>query len=206
MPWHKQHLPLLFLLVSPQQQANFPSAASWAIVFCRCFVDLSIACAQFMSILIAQLSAVWRRSSSPWDAFEHGSPVWVSAVHAQMIEKVHGRFTATFQQIQILTEFLWIQNADQCRNTNGWGRCFSISFQAPGVSLRTGWSNATGSSCQQGTRSHHQPHHQHFPGAGFCFILSNKASLFHNLPFQIPLMFSWQTTSFPFTFHIRYSD
>lgn len=83
MPWHKQHLPLLFLLVPPQQQANFPSAASWVIVFCQCFVNLSIACTQFMNILIAQLSAVWRRSSSLWDAFEHGSPVWVSSVHAQ---------------------------------------------------------------------------------------------------------------------------
>lgn len=43
-------------LVSLKQQTTFPSAASWVIVLCQCFVNLSIAHTQFTNILMAQLS------------------------------------------------------------------------------------------------------------------------------------------------------
>lgn len=70
-------------------------------------------------------------------------------LHLRREKEFTGNLLLPFWQILILTEFLWILNANQCRDTNEWCLGFNTSFQAPGVSLRNGWSNAISSYLQQ---------------------------------------------------------
>lgn len=143
-------------LVSLKQQTTFPSAASWVIVLCQCFVNLSIAHTQFTNILMAQLS-MYGLTEKPiplecrWIWQPCLSKLSLCLRRERERERVHGRFITAPLTILILTEFLWIQNADQCRDTNEWYLGFNISFEVPGVSLREGWSNALSSHLQQGT-------------------------------------------------------